>query len=70
VLVATALGGLGSDDGPGAVPPYEDLVLDAMIVALSGRIQLDETSVATAEQVLREIWEDHFVLRPRQAAPG
>jgi MoxR-like ATPase len=70
VLVATALGGLGSDDGPGAVPPYEDLVLDAMIVALSGRIQLDETSVATAEQILREIWEDHFVLRPRQAAPG
>jgi MoxR-like ATPase len=49
---------------------YADVVLDALMVALSGRIVLDETSEATPESILREIWEDHFVLRPHQAAPG
>jgi MoxR-like ATPase len=41
-----------------------------MIVALSGRIFLDETVDATPEQVLRQIWEDHFILGPAAAAPG
>jgi MoxR-like ATPase len=49
---------------------YRDLVYDAMIVALSGRIHLDETVEITPEQVLREIWEDHFVLQPATAEPG
>jgi MoxR-like ATPase len=49
---------------------YEDTVYDAMVVALSGRIHLDEAADTTAERVLREIWEDHFVLRPATAAPG
>jgi MoxR-like ATPase len=49
---------------------YRDLVYDAMIVALSGRIHLDETVEATPEQVLRQIWEDHFILGPAAAAPG
>ena len=49
---------------------YRELVYDAMVVALSGRIFLDETVEATPEQVLREIWEDHFILDPAAATPG
>ena len=49
---------------------YRDVVYDAMVVALSGRIFLDETVVSTPEQVLREIWEDHFILDPATAPPG
>ena len=49
---------------------YAAAVFDAMVVALSGRIQLDETVDATPEAVLRQIWEDHFVLLPAAAVPG
>jgi MoxR-like ATPase len=49
---------------------YPVLVLDAMTVALSGRLQLDEAAETTPEQVLRQIWEDHFVLLPHAAGPG
>ena len=49
---------------------YRDVVYDAMVVALSGRIFLDETVESTPEQVLRGIWEDHFILDPATAAPG
>ena len=49
---------------------YPDIVFDAMVVALSGRIFLDETVEATPEQVLRQIWEDHFILEPAAAEPG
>ncbi|MGK0722348.1 AAA family ATPase [Leucobacter sp. W1478] len=52
------------DDG------YADMFYDAMIVGLSGRIHVDEAAEFTPEQVLREIWEDHFILNPHQAAPG
>ncbi|QGP89805.1 AAA domain-containing protein [Gordonia sp. 135] len=61
-------------DGP--EPPrdlpedYTTAFLDAMIVGLSGRIHLDDTTFKTPEDVLREIWEDHFVLRPAAADPG
>ena len=41
-----------------------------MVVALSGRIFLDETVEATPEQVLRQIWEDHFILEPGSGGPG
>lgn len=69
VLVASQLGLLRTlaspeDDG------YPELVYDAMVVALSGRIQLDEAAETTPERVLREIWEDHFILQPAAAAPG
>jgi MoxR-like ATPase len=62
----------GDTDQPGeeAEQVYRETVYDAMIVALSGRIFLDETVEATPEQVLREIWEDHFILDPAAAAPG
>jgi MoxR-like ATPase len=49
---------------------YADTVFDAMVVALSGRIQLDETVDTTPEAVLRQIWEDQFILTPAAAAPG
>jgi MoxR-like ATPase len=49
---------------------YPQLVLDAMTVALSGRIHLDEAADTTPEYVLRQIWEDRFVLDPAAAAPG
>jgi MoxR-like ATPase len=64
VAVASQLLAMGGDE------EYPDIVFDALLVALSGRIVLDETSEVTPEAILRELWEDHFVLRPRQAAPG
>ena len=69
--------GIRSAGGEGRATPddarrtaYADTVLDAMVVALSGRIHLDETVDATPESVLRQIWEDRFVLGPATAAPG
>lgn len=49
---------------------YPQVVFDAMTVALSGRIQLDEAAETTPELVLRQIWEDHFLLGPHAAEPG
>ena len=49
---------------------YPELFYDAMVVALSGRIHLDEAAETTPEHVLREIWEDHFILEPAIAEPG
>lgn len=49
---------------------YTDLVLDGMLLALSGRIHLDEVVEATPEAVLRSIWESYFVLDPARAEPG
>ena len=61
---------------PSPAPPrglpeaYTSLVLDAVLVALSGRIHLDETIEETPEDVLRQVWEDHFLLGPAAADPG
>ncbi|MCK0516272.1 MoxR family ATPase [Williamsia sp. DF01-3] len=49
---------------------YTAVVLDAMMVALSGRIHLDDTAFETPEAVLHQIWQDHFVLLPAAAEPG
>ena len=49
---------------------YPELFYDAMTVGLSGRIHVDEATEATPERVLREIWEDRFILDPHRAAPG
>jgi MoxR-like ATPase len=49
---------------------YIALMLDAMLVGLSGRIHLDDTAFQTPEAVLRDIWHDHFVLLPAAAEPG
>jgi MoxR-like ATPase len=60
-----------SIDPPRGLPEdYTDVMLDAMLVALSGRIHLDDTAFETPEAVLREIWQDHFILLPAAAEPG
>jgi MoxR-like ATPase len=69
VLIAAQLLRLRGLDQP-SEDDYRQVVLDATMVALSGRIHLDETVEATPEEVLRRIWEDHFVRRPAIAAPG
>ncbi|MGY1834844.1 AAA family ATPase [Blastococcus sp. SYSU DS0510] len=68
--------GIPLPDEPSIDPPrglpeeYTAIVLDALLLALSGRIFLDETVETSPEAVLREIWEDHFLLRPAVAEPG
>jgi MoxR-like ATPase len=74
-LVAIQLGTLRDLSGESKVTRASDdvyarLMLDAMFVALSGRIQLDEAAETTPERVLTEIWEDHFILNPSAAQPG
>ena len=54
----------GLSDGDG----YAAVVLDAACVALSARISLDETSELRPEQVIRQLWENHFTLNPHRAA--
>jgi MoxR-like ATPase len=66
----TAAGAPGSRVSDPQRAAYAESVLDAMMVALSGRIHLDETVEASPEAVLRQIWEDHFVLNPAAASPG
>ncbi len=68
-LVAGQLLALRGISG-GMADGYPEVVYDAMVVALSGRIFLDETVDATPEAVLRQIWEDQFMLAPAAAAPG
>jgi MoxR-like ATPase len=71
-----AMRGVPLPDEPSVAPPrglpeeYTDVVLDAVLLALSGRIFLDETLESSPEAVLREIWEDHFLLQPAAADPG
>ncbi len=51
-------------------PGYERTLLDAAIVALSGRIEVDEVSGATPEEILQEIWENHLLSLGASIAPG
>jgi MoxR-like ATPase len=69
-LVAGQLLDLSCVTADGDERRYPEIVYDAMVVALSGRIFLDETTELTPEAVLREIWEDRFVLAPAAAEPG
>jgi MoxR-like ATPase len=62
--------GSSHDPAEAAEQAYRETVYDAMVVALSGRVFLDETVELTPEQVLRQIWEDHFILHPAAAQPG
>jgi len=59
-----------TDELRGLPEDYTGTVWDAMVVALSGRVHLDEVAERTPEGVLREIWEDHFLLQPAAAEPG
>jgi MoxR-like ATPase len=71
-----AMRGVRLPDEPSVAPPrglpeeYTEVVLDAVLLALSGRIFLDETLESTPEAVLLQIWQDHFLLRPAAAEPG
>lgn len=71
-----AMRGVELPDEPSVAPPrglpedYTGVVWDAVLVALSGRVHLDEIAEQTPEGVLREIWEDHFLLQPAAAEPG
>lgn len=68
-LVVNELAQLRGLEGPGD-ERYAETVYDGMLVALSGRIRTDEAAETTPERVLREIWEDRFILEPATAAPG
>jgi MoxR-like ATPase len=49
---------------------YPEAMFEAMLVALSGRLLLDEAAGTDPATVLREIWESHFILDPATAQPG
>jgi MoxR-like ATPase len=49
---------------------YTETLFDAMVVALSGRIQLDEVADTTPERVLRAIWEDLILRQAASTGPG
>ena len=68
-MIAERLAELRGIDAPGD-ERYPELFYDAMTVGLSGRIHVDEAVETTPERVLREIWEDRFILQPSAAAPG
>jgi len=57
--IAVELERLGSYDGD-----RPRLVLDAALLALSARIGVDEAAETTPEQVITEIWENHFFSSP------
>ncbi|HEY2205013.1 MAG TPA: MoxR family ATPase [Pseudonocardia sp.] len=62
--------GSGGGAGENAEQCYRAVVLDAALLALSGRIGVDETATASPEQIIRELWESHFVLAPARAGGG
>ncbi len=69
VLVAghlAPLRGVSLDDADNAA---KDLVLDATLLALSGRILLADAAERSPEAILRELWENVFYFIP-QAARG
>lgn len=68
-LLVRQLAGLrGIDDGDHG--EYTGTFFDAMLLALSGRVIVDEASGVDAVSILREIWENYFVLEPATAEPG
>jgi MoxR-like ATPase len=69
VLIARELAAVRGVKDPSS-EAYPPLLLHSMIVALSGRIQLDEVVETTPESVLHEIWENLLVLEGAHAAPG
>jgi MoxR-like ATPase len=69
VLIALELARVRAVDGDDD-ERYPSTLLDAMLVALSGRIQLDEVADTTPERVLRDIWEQLLLARAASTAPG
>lgn len=58
VAIATELDALGT------YAERERMVLDAALLALTARVGVDEASDAEPEQVITEIWENHFFSSP------
>ncbi len=61
VLVAEQLRAIRAVEDAAGLGP---IVLDAALLALSARISVAETSERTPESIIREIWENLFVLGP------
>ncbi len=57
-------------DRPADDAAYAATMRDAMHVALSGRLRLDEAAGVSPETILDELWEQHFLLGKRRAEPG
>jgi MoxR-like ATPase len=57
-------------DRPADEKAFAATMRDAMHVALSGRIRLDEAAGVTPESVLDELWEQRYLLGKRRAEPG
>ena len=58
VAIASELEALGS------YTERERMVLDAALLALTARVGVDEASEASPEEVITEIWENHFFSSP------
>jgi MoxR-like ATPase len=56
--------------GPEETDAYRDAFWETMAIALSGRISLDHASELDEYALLREIWEDHFILAGQIAEAG
>lgn len=69
VLVAGGLADLRGVDLARRDHAARDLVLDAALLALSGRVTLAETATRSREAIIRELWENIFYFVP-QAARG
>jgi MoxR-like ATPase len=69
-IASAGSGRIVSDEPQHPRTRYAETIWDAMTLALSGRIHLDETIEATPETVLRDIWLDHFLLAASAAEPG
>jgi MoxR-like ATPase len=69
VLIGLQLAGV-RELSSAAADGYLDLVLDAMLLSLSGRIHVDEASERTPEAILREIWEDLVLSSSISTEPG
>ncbi|MDI3341337.1 MAG: MoxR family ATPase [Sphaerobacter sp.] len=67
VLVAERLAPLRGVDLALADNAAKDVVLDAALLALSGRMVLVETAERPPEAIVRELWENLFYFLPRAA---
>ncbi|MGW5515117.1 AAA family ATPase [Nocardia africana] len=75
-LVASQLADMREVELPSSGEPcelsdeYRTVVFDAMLVGLSGRIHLEGTAFQTVEEVLRQIWLEHFSATAAIGEPG
>lgn len=53
-----------------ASPAFPDVMYDAIILALSGRVHVDDAADTTPERILRQIWNDHYRARLEDLDPG